>query len=74
MILSVPLSELRDWMLAVYTEEMYNGEYVFIYINQQTVDQSLYAQITGSELWETGDGNDDKVRQANQNLFLVSNE
>ena len=71
MILSVPLDELRDWMLGVHTEEMYQGEYVFIYVNQQTVDQSLYNNITSRELWETGDGNDNKVRQAMENLFLV---
>lgn len=70
-ILSVPESEIRDWMLGVYSEEMHNGDYVFIYINQQTPDQQLVDSFTSLDFWQRNDGNDDNVRLAYENLFMV---
>ena len=70
-ILSVPETELRDWMLQIFDNNMHQGDYVIIYVNQQTPDQSLYNYLTSPEVWQADDGRDDDVMQAYENLFMV---
>ena len=70
-ILSVPETELRDWMLQIFDNNMHQGDYVIIYVNQQTPDQSLYNYLTSPEFWQADDGRDDDVMQAYENLFMV---
>ena len=71
-ILSIPESELRNWMIQVYNEDMHDGDYVFFYINQQTPDQALFNTLTSEDFWKANDGNDDKARRGYRNLFMVS--
>ena len=72
-ILSVPESELRVWMLQIYDSGMHNGDYVIIYVNQQTPDEALYATITSRDFWRADDGRNSDVKQAYENLFMVGN-
>ena len=71
-ILSIPESELRTWMLQVEKEKMHKGDYVFFYINQQTPDQSFFNALTSEDFWKANDGNDNSARRGYRNLFMVS--
>ena len=70
-ILSVPESELRVWMLQIFDSGMHNGDYVIIYVNQQTPDEALYATITSSDFWRSNDGRNSDAKRAYENLFMV---
>ena len=51
---------------------MTDGDYVFIYTNQQTPDERLFNLITSREFWEYGDSWDRDVKKAFDNFILVS--
>ena len=70
-VLATPEDELRDWSLAAFHSGMTKGNYVFIYLNQQTADPVLYAKITSNGFFEKGDEDDPKVYQGLLSFFLV---
>lgn len=71
-ILSIPMKELRNWSLAAYNQQMYKGDFAFIYVNQQTATEEIYDKITDISFYSNGDSNDLKVQKALQNFFIVS--
>lgn len=66
------MAELRNWSLAAYNKKMYNGDYAFIYVNQQTATEEIYKKITNVSFYSIGDGNDEKAQKSLQNFFIVS--
>lgn len=70
-ILSVPVSELRNWALAAYTSNMYSGDYVFLYVNQQTATEDVYKQLTSPSLYVQNNVDDENARKALRSFFLV---
>ncbi|KAK2144110.1 hypothetical protein LSH36_785g03085 [Paralvinella palmiformis] len=70
-ILVVPETELRNWSKGAYDSHMTDGDYVFIYTNQQTPDERLFNLITSREFWEYGDSWDRDVKKAFDNFILV---
>ena len=72
MLLCVPRSALRQWMLCAKDEGMTKGDYGFIYINQELPTKSLYDQFTSDNLYtSTTDGKDEDAKQAFQSLLVV---
>jgi len=71
-ILSIPMAELRNWSLAAYNQEMYSGDYAFIYVNQQTATEDIYTTIANVSFYVTGDSDDVRAQQSLQNFFIVS--
>ena len=66
------MSELRNWALAAFNMEMDGGDYVFLYVNQQTATEELYDQLTSTALYTEHDNSDDDARTAMESFFLVS--
>ena len=65
------MSELRSWAIAAYNQGMYDGQYVFIYVNQQSATEDIYDQINSVSFYVRGDGLDDQAQKAYQNFFMV---
>ena len=60
------------WALGAYNSGMYKGDYVWVYLNQQTADPVLFSKITSKDFYLEGDDDDEKVLRALTNFFLVS--
>ena len=71
-ILSVPLGELRSWMVEATRQKMHKGDFVFIYVNQQTPDQGLYDTLTSPDFIQSDDGDNSRAKKGYRNLFMVS--
>jgi hypothetical protein len=65
------VAELRNWALAAYSSNMNSGDYVFLYVNQQTATEDVYEQLTSPSLYSRNNADDEKARNALRSFFLV---
>lgn len=70
-ILCTPRSTLRQWMLVARDMGMTNGDFAFIFANQELPTGTLYDQMTSADLYKAGDGRDTQAKQAFQSLLVV---
>ena len=71
MILAIPPSQLRTWMLCARDSGMTSGDYVFIFLNNEIPSAQLAADWSGDATWKQNSDDDDDAREAFQNLIVV---
>ena len=72
MILAIPPSKLRKWMLVAYDEQMVSGDYVFIFIDVETPSSDVRDDWLSKKMWRDGDGRNDNALTAFSNVLVVS--
>ena len=71
-ILAIPPSKLRKWMLVAYDEQMVAGDYVFIFIDVETPSSDVRDDWLSKKMWRDGDGRNDNALTAFSNVLVVS--
>ena len=70
-ILALPLSELRTWMLAAYDNGMVDGDYVFIYLYNEIPSLQFKISVLETQFYNYGDERDPDGLVAYESLFVV---
>ncbi|XP_061166744.1 atrial natriuretic peptide receptor 1-like [Saccostrea echinata] len=71
-ILIVPESELRAYMIRAHAQGMASGDYQFLFIKTTLLSNEELADVESTALWEHGDTNDDAARRGFENLLYLS--
>ena len=64
----LPRTELRKWLLAAYDKGMANGDYVFIYVENEIPDDAVVQNIT---TYTAGDGRNEDAKKVYESLLVV---
>lgn len=72
-IIIVPESELRSYMVRAHAQGMDGGGYQFLFIKTTLVTSEELADLESTALWERGLPDDEGARQGFENLLYVRN-
>lgn len=70
-VLIIPDTELRTYMIRAHARGMTSGDYQFIFIKTTILSNEEIADLESRALWESGDSEDLAARQGFENLLYV---
>lgn len=71
-ILVIPKTEVRRYLVIAHDLGMTNGDYQFLYTERTVSDKTFLSNFTSRSFWEIGAADDEKARQGYHNLLYVS--